>query len=178
MHPRLEDILAYNAAVRADLANVIASTPAEAFTHHPPGGGWCGAELVFHMGRTEGATTKMLEGLFAKALADGLAADTETTSLVHSLDYLRVPDRHGRRFEAPERLRPPADADLASSWESLRTVRERTDRAVASEDGLDLTKISAPHPIFGPINGYQWILFIGLHEERHLNQLKETLNGA
>ena len=175
MHPRLEEILAYNAAVRADLANVIATTPAEAFTHRPPGGGWGGAELVFHMGRTEGATIKMLEGLFAKALADGLAADTETTSFLHSLDHLRVPDRHGRRIEAPERLRPPPDADLASSWESLRTVRERTLRAVASVDGLDLTKIAAPHPIFGPINGYQWILFIGQHEERHLNQLKDTL---
>jgi hypothetical protein len=45
-------------------------------------------------------------------------------------------------------------------------------------DGRDLTRLSAPHPIFGPINGYEWVLFIGQHEERHLGQLRDTVNGG
>jgi len=28
----------------------------------------------------------------------------------------------------------------------------------------------APHPFFGPLNAYEWLLFIGKHEERHLGQ--------
>jgi hypothetical protein len=38
--------------------------------------------------------------------------------------------------------------------------------------------VSAPHPIFGALNGYQWILSVGKHEERHLIQLRETLSEA
>jgi hypothetical protein len=128
------------------------------------------------MGAVEGATTKMLEGLFAKALADGVPVDTGTTSVLHSLDTIRVTDRtEGHRIVAPERLRPAPEAKLAPSWESLQQVRERTHRAVATIDGRDIGTVSAPHPVFGPINGYQWVLFIGQHEERHLEQLREAL---
>lgn len=175
MHPRIEGILTELARVRAELTGVIESTPAAAFQVRTDRARWNGAELVHHMGAVEGSTAKLLEGLFAKALAEGLPADPETSSLLHSLDYLHVPDRSFRQIVAPERLRPPADANLATAWESLQRVRERTHRAVATVDGRDLSRISAPHPAFGPINGYQWVLFIGQHEERHLRQLRETL---
>jgi DinB family protein len=175
MHTRLEEILAYLASVRAELAAEIVSRPKEAFTVRPAEGRWTGAEIIYHLGNAEGATTKMLERVFEKALADGIPTDPETSSLVHSLDHLGVPDRGARRIVAPERLEPPPGADLPTSWESLQRVRERTHRAVATVDGRDLTTLSAPHPIFGPINGYQWILFIGQHEARHLDQLRETL---
>jgi hypothetical protein len=177
MHSRLEEILAYLARVRSELATLIASTPREAFSRRTDERAWTGAQIVYHCGSVEGATTKMLEGLFAKALADGLPADENTGSLLHSLDHLRVPDRSGPRVEAPERLRPPADPDLDASWASLQKVRERTHRAVATVDGRDLTRLSAPHPIFGPLNAYEWVLIIGQHEERHLGQLRETVLG-
>ncbi len=177
MHSRLEEILAYLARVRSEFARLIMSTPREAFLRRPDDRAWTGAQIVYHCGSVEGSTTKMLEGLFAKALTDGLAADENTGSLLHSLDHLRVPDRSGRRVEAPERLRPPADADLDASWASLQKVRERTHRAVATVDGRDLTQLSAPHPLFGPLNAYEWVLIIGQHEERHLGQLRETLNA-
>src|SRR5450759_610937 len=137
MHSRLEEILAYLARVRSEFAKLITSTPREAFLRRPDDRAWTGAQIVYHCGSVEGSTTKMLEGLFAKALTDGLAVDENTGSLLHSLDHLRVPDRSGRRVEAPERLRPPADADLDASWASLQKVRERTHRAVATVDGRD-----------------------------------------
>ncbi|KHL95509.1 hypothetical protein QW71_12445 [Paenibacillus sp. IHB B 3415] len=34
-----------------------------------------------------------------------------------------------------------------------------------------------PHPVFGPMDVAQWVDFIGIHEERHLAQLKEALDG-
>jgi uncharacterized damage-inducible protein DinB len=176
MHPRLEEILAYLARVRSELAALIASAPHEAFSRQPPDGGWTGSQIVYHLGNTEGSIAKLFEGLFAKALADGLPADENTGSLLHSLDHLRVPDRAGRRIKAPERLQPPAEPDLDASWDSLQKVRERTHRAVATVDGRDLTRLSAPHPIFGPLNAYEWVLIIGQHEERHMGQMRETLS--
>jgi hypothetical protein len=174
MHPRLQEITADIARVRADLAGLLSSTPADRLSRDPGGGQWTGVQLIEHLGKVEGSTSKMLEGLFVRALMEGLPADPETSSLLHSLDHLRIVDR-SRRIAAPERLVPSAEPDLAVSWESLQKVRLRTLAAVATVDGRDLTRVSAPHPIFGPIDGYQWVLFLGQHEERHLDQMREVL---
>jgi len=165
----------YLGRVRSDLTALVEATPRADFARRSGEGVWTGAQIVYHVGTVEGATTKMLEGLFAKALADGLPTDDSTSSLLHSLDHLHVPDRTSRRLVAPERLRPSDAPDLDASWASLQKVRERTHRAVTTVDGRDLTRLSAPHPFFGPLTAYEWVLFIGQHEERHLGQIRETV---
>lgn len=177
MHPFLEEITADNARTRAELAKIIAETPAAKFDHQPRNGGWSGTGIVQHLGTVEGMATKMLEGLFTKALADGIAMEKGTTGWLHSLDHLNVLDR-SRSITAPARAIPPADAQLAPAWESLQAVRQRLLRAVATVDGRDLSTLSAPHPVFGALNGYQWVLVVGQHEARHLSQLRETLSEA
>ncbi len=177
MQPQLEEITAYLARVRSDLAKIIAETPAAKFDHKPEDGGWTGAGVIQHLGKVEGSSAKLLEGLFAKAMADGLAMETKTESWLRSLDHHRALDRT-RVINAPERLFPEPAADLAASWASLQAVRERLLRALATVDGRDLTAVNAPHPIFGALNGYQWVLMVGQHEERHLTQLRETLSEA
>jgi hypothetical protein len=177
MHPHLEEITAYLAKVRADLAKIVAETPAAKFDHRPQDGGWTGAGIIQHLGKVEGSSTKLLEGLFAKAMAEGMGMETKADSWLHSLDQHRALDRT-RVINAPERRMPEPTADLATSWASLQAVRARLLRAVSSVDGRDLTAVSAPHPIFGALNGYQWLLMIGQHEERHLTQLRETLSEA
>jgi hypothetical protein len=44
-------------------------------------------------------------------------------------------------------------------------------------DGRDLTAVRAMHPRLGLLNAYEWFLFVGLHEERHLGQLRRELQG-
>jgi hypothetical protein len=177
MHPFLEEIMDYLARVRADLTALVEHTPPAAFDRKPKNGGWTGTGIIQHTGKVEGAATKHLEGLFAKAMAEGMPPETGTVPWLHSLDGRRMLDRT-QRIESPERLVPDATAELASSWASLQAVRERLKRALASVDGRDLSIISASHPIFGPLNGYQWVITIGKHEERHLIQLRETLSEA
>jgi DinB superfamily len=175
MHPQLEEIMAYMARVRTDLTRLVEQTPPAAFDRKPKNGGWSGTGIIQHVGKVEGSATKLLEGLFAKAMAEGMPAENGTASWLHSFDKLNLLDRT-RRINAPERLFPEATAEFVPSWTSLQAVRERLKRALATVDGRDLTLVSAPHPIFGPLNGYQWVLSIGKHEERHLSQLKEVLS--
>ena len=128
-----------------------------------------------HRSRT---AAKALESVFATALSRGLEADVSVGSVLGSLDRFLVPDGALRPLVAPARVEPSADADLDPSWASLTAVRERTYRAFAGVDGRDLTRVSVPHPYFGPFNGYEWLLFLGKHEERHLGQLKRQLGVA
>ncbi len=174
MQPNVEEIFGYMTGVRTELAAFIALAPLEAMNRDPGVGRWSGTGIVQHMGKVEGAATKLLEGLFAIALAANMPLDTQKKSWLTSLDKFNVHDR-SVRINAPERLYPDPTADLAASWSSLQAVRERLKRAVATVDGRDLAVVSAPHPIFGPLNGYEWILMIGKHEERHLAQLRETV---
>ena len=177
MRKSLEEITGYLASVRADVATLIEHTPAAKFEHRPTDGGWTGTGIIQHLGKVEGASTKLLEGLFAKAMAEGMPDESESKSWLHSLDQYHALDRTVL-IEAPERLVPEPNAELATSWNSLQAVRQRLLRAVASVDGRDLTVINAPHPKFGMFNGYEWILMVGQHEARHLIQLRETLSEA
>jgi len=36
-----------------------------------------------------------------------------------------------------------------------------------------LSEVVQPHPVLGPINLYQWALFVGSHETRHTGQVRE-----
>jgi hypothetical protein len=172
--PPLAEITGYLASVRTELATVIATTPHAAFDRAPAGENWSGTQIIQHLGIVEGMAGKLLEGLFAKAVADGIGEAKGSASWLDSLDRFNILDR-SIRIEAPARAIPPAASELAPSWESLQGARQRVLRAVAAVDGRDLTQVSAPHPLFGPLNGYEWILVIGKHEARHLAQLRETL---
>ena len=177
-HPRLREIAAYVDSVRAQLAALVAATPRALLTTVATDGKWNGAQIVQHLGKVEGSTVKMLEGVLSTSRAAGIPPDSATTSLLQSLDRFLVVGQELRPLVAPERLRPTADADLDASWASLVTVRERTYRAYATVDGSDLTTVSAPHPLFGPLNGYEWLLFLGKHEERHIAQLQRQLAAS
>src|SRR5471030_1081181 len=124
MRPSLEEITGYLASVRADVATLIEHTPAAKFEHRPTDGGWTGTGIIQHLGKVEGASTKLLEGLFAKAMAEGMPDESESKSWLHSLDQYHALDRTVL-IEAPERLVPEPNAELATSWNSLQAVRQR-----------------------------------------------------
>ena len=174
-HPRLREIATYLDSVRAQLAALIEATPHAALTSVAPDGTWNGAQIVQHLGKVEGATAKMLEGVLSASIAAGIPPDSGTSSLLHSLERLLPGGAALRPSLAPERMRPAAQVDLDASWASLVSVRERTYRAYATVDGRDLTTISVPHPLLGPLNAYEWLLFLGKHEERHIGQLQRQL---
>jgi hypothetical protein len=174
-HPRLKEIAAYLDGVRAELASVVTTTGPGAMNRARSAERWSGAQIVQHLGKVEGSTVKLLEGLFSAALARGLGDDSAISTQLGSLERFTSDGRALRSLVAPERLRPEPAPDLDASWVSLQGVRERTYRAFSTVDGRDLTQVIAPHPYFGPLNGYEWLLFIGKHEERHLGQLRREL---
>jgi hypothetical protein len=174
-HPRLREISDYLNSIRGELARVVETTSAEVMNRAPAGERWSGTQIIQHLGKVEGSTTKLLEGVFAKAVETALPDESATSSLMDTLDRFAEEGAILRPLVAPQRLRPDSAPDLAASWDSLRAVRERTYRAYAAVDGKDLTTISAPHPFFGPLSAYEWLLFLGKHEERHLGQLRREL---
>jgi len=176
MHPRLQEIADYNAAIRAELSAVVAAHPKSAFDRRETPDGWNGHQIIHHLAQVEGGVTRALAAIGTKMLAEGtLPMETETSSMVAALARFNVTDRKASPIQAPARVVPPADADLDVAWPLLQSARAGAVAFMESLDGRDLTKLAVPHPLFGPLNGYEWLALFGAHEARHLDQLKAAL---
>ncbi|KSU84319.1 MULTISPECIES: DinB family protein [Fictibacillus] len=55
----------------------------------------------------------------------------------------------------------------------LEESRNELNKVAASANQEELKQKSYPHPVFGPMPLEQWIPFVGYHEKRHLEQIKE-----
>ena len=88
------------------------------------------------------------------------------------LDIERVTDR-GTRMTASETSLPRENLELDVAWRRLDERRSAIRAAVVAADGRALSIIEVPHARFGPLNLYQWLLFVGAHEARHASQLRE-----
>jgi len=85
----------------------------------------------------------------------------------------KVPDR-SHKAQAPEFLRPTGrwatEADLTKAFEESR--RATIDYVRTTND--DLRDHFLDHPLLGTLDGYQWLLLISAHSERHTAQIEEV----
>ncbi len=130
---------------------------------------WSIAECAEHITAAEVSLPKLYKS--AIAVDPGPA---ERREIRHKDDFVRrvLRDR-SRRDEAPERLRPKGR--YPTREETIRTFQERRN---ANLDYLRTTSDAlrdwfAPHPFAGLIDGYQWILFLAAHTDRHTTQIEE-----
>lgn len=147
------------------IGNVENLTDAQA-SHRPTPERWTAAEIIEHLSITEHRSVRLFHKLLNRAAAAGVARFSP-----FSIDEF-VERSRGEKFEAPEVVRPKGSAPLADSLarlaESRASLRELRPRVEAT----DCRELVFPHPLFGPLNLYQWLAFIGAHEERHLAQIE------
>jgi hypothetical protein len=155
---------------RAHLLSAVEGLSDEQQAFSPAPDRWCVAQLCEHLSIVEGNVVGLLGKLLARAEESGEASVTpdsfDPVSIEEFVERARVV-----KYEAPERIRPAglslADslARLKDSRAALHALRPRVERA----DGRALR---FPHPAWGPLDLYQWLLFVGAHEDRHLAQIE------
>lgn len=175
MHPRIQEVLEYLGATRSDLSKAVEDVPAARREERPGPDRWSTAEVLEHLSMIEGRITQMVTGRIAAAKTAGVGPELETTSVLDSINRTRIKDR-SQPVTAPEMLRPQSAVDAASVWSTLQQTRAGLREAVLAGDGLALSEIKHEHPILGLINLYQWLIFVGSHEARHTEQIREIAN--
>jgi hypothetical protein len=76
------------------------------------------------------------------------------------------------RVEAPDAAKPIGRFhSLSKAIEHFLTLRRRTVELVQSAE--DLRALSTTHPVIGPVNGYEMLLMMALHLQRHALQIRE-----
>src|SRR6266446_1494091 len=172
MHPRTEEVINYLDTERNALREAVEGVSPELRDRQPGADRWSVAQVLQHLFLIEKRIGLGMMKWVTDARASGVGAETETSSVMNSLPLQLIIDRSTRR-NAPEEVRPPGDIDAESAWAALEETRETLRSAFLGGDGLALSKITQPHPVLGPINLYQWMLFVGSHEIRHTAQLIE-----
>lgn len=69
-------------------------------------------------------------------------------------------------------VKPGAAADAARSLKDFEEMTERFLLEVGKANIDVRSKVTHPHPWFGPLNAYQWLVFAAPHENIHLRQIE------
>jgi uncharacterized damage-inducible protein DinB len=132
---------------------------------------WSIAEVAEHITVSESA----IFGLVQKQIMTS-PATPEKREQVKGKDEIvlqRVPDR-SHKAQAPEFLRPTGrwatEASLTQAFEESR--KATMDYVRTTND--DLREHFFDHPLLGTMDGYQWLLLISAHSERHTAQIEEV----
>jgi hypothetical protein len=156
-------------ASRQGLLEALAGVTGEQWSRRPSPDRWSIAECAEHVAAAE----LPLARFFASG-ARLEPSEEERREIRGKDDFVRrfLRDR-SRQDEAPERIRPKGR--FATRDETIRTFEERraANLAYVRETSEPLRGRYAPHPFAGVIDGYQWILFLAAHTDRHAAQIQE-----
>ena len=126
---------------------------------------WSVAGIVEHLAMVEGFVIQRLQQM-PEAPDEGNFKDGDAVL------FGRVADRSGR-FKAPERVHPTGKS-LSNSLEQLVNTREKIGELIRSAPDAHFRQHSMPHPVFGPLDGHQWLVAVAGHCVRHTQQIIET----
>jgi hypothetical protein len=130
------------------------------------------AQVLDHLAITHARVADVVRKWIAEAQAKGVGPETGINSVLGTIPTERILDR-SQKVAAPAAIVPRSDIDSETAWSELEAAREKLRAAFLTGDGLALEQVIQPHPVLGPINMYQWVLFNGSHEARHTLQIHE-----
>jgi len=159
-----EPILTRLSETRTLVQRTAAGLSAAQLEYRPDGGRWSVAENLEHV--------TLVEQRIVKGLARTLSGPADATKkaaltdeeLTHKVDRVVEP------LSAPEALRPASRWPLADLLKEFDATRQQTLEFAGTLGGKDLRHHFMPHPYFGELDGYQWLIVIASHAVRHCRQ--------
>lgn len=171
----LDEVFAANAAIRDKFKTFTGSIATGKTTVRPPDGGWSIAEIVEHTAIVFEGVVKICNRLAHAAAAEGTPAPKELPVSEAFLNGAKAAEN--ARLEAPEIVQPTgllsiteAHARMDAAASGLAPIRELL-------ENYDASRQTFPHPAFGDLNAYEWLVLAGGHEMRHLRQIQRTLES-
>ncbi len=169
----LEEIYQAIDGTRARLVAKVANLSAEQAAFRPDAASWNTAQIVEHLHLIEVTLTRMLRGLTDQAEAAGATNEGKEFQPVSLTEF--AARAAGQKFTAPDPFQPTGTQTIAESVTKLAESRAALQMLRPRLEQFDVTQFTYPHPAFGPLHGYLWLAFIGLHEARHAAQVKQVL---
>jgi hypothetical protein len=165
-----DKLVQYLTSTRDQVITEAAKLSDEQWNFKPAPDRWSVGEVVEHLALAEAFIFDLQQKTMAATAAtpDQQAATQGKDEMLLKV----IPDRT-KKATAPEPLQP--DTRLGSRADVLAAFQERRAKTLeyASKTTDNLRAHVADSPL-GPLDGYQWLLFVGAHTERHLGQIREV----
>jgi len=132
---------------------------------------WSIAECAEHIAVSD----DFISGLVRDQVMKGPAAPEKREQVkVKDEDLPKLVAERSQKFKAPEPIAPKKR--WADPAEAVAHFKESRDRNIAYVETTqdDLRDHFMPHPAAGMLDGYQWLLLMSGHTERHVAQIQEV----
>jgi hypothetical protein len=130
---------------------------------------WSVAEVTEHIAAAEDFLMAMIQDKVMKA-----PGRTNTVDVIAIDEFVlkAIPDR-SVKAQAPEPLQP--NNRFGSPKDSLKHFQESRAKTIKFlKDTKDLRLHAVDSPLGKQLDGYEWVLFIAAHSERHTKQINEV----
>ena len=159
------------ARAREGLLSAIAPLDQAACDRRPGAERWSPGEVVDHVALSETGVVKVITHL-VREVGDG-GSDADLPDQRDRLDFAALHDRQ-RRALSPSSILPRAHRSKDDLLHDLARSRILLLDLARRMHGSDLRGAVLPHPFLGPLDAYQWMLFVAQHEARHTEQILEA----
>ena len=176
MHARLAEAMDYVEEKRRELLESFNGTAEDRLHYRGTENSWTVAQILEHLRLVEAGVARLIAKRVRQARDAGVKEEQSTESVMPSFDSYRM-RLEKAVLQSPEPVRPGPDANHRKALAELESSRQALRAAAQSADGLALGEIKHTHPILGELDLYQWLIFLGGHEERHKKQIERTLQS-
>ncbi len=170
LHPRVAEIVDALERSQRELVDVVMSIPADRREAPAISDKWSIAQQLEHLAIVEDGAGRLMSKLIKQVEASG-ERETDDTSFLHSLDRYQV-WTVTRPVAAPDFVKPREGLTSSDALARLTESRNRMIGALQRASGMALASVTAPHPLVGPLNVYQWGLVMAQHHWRHIEQIR------
>jgi DinB superfamily len=171
MNARLNEIIDKLNSQRQHLLDTVDNFSDQEMVTSPEPNRWSPSEILHHLYLTETQMTILLEKQIARGIKKGIGPDSETHSVLTSLDKYNIATPK-TKLKAPTRSEPQPNLPKNEIIKMLSTSRQNLLNTIENASNTNLSLLFFPHPMMGKLNMYQWLIFIGQHEDRHRAQIK------
>jgi DinB superfamily len=168
IYNNLDEIFSALATTRRHIYEQVESLSDEQATARQTPDCWSVAEIIEHLSMSEARILALVSKLLGQEAAVAANAGSSGTSISIQM----MTDRATERFTAPAFLEPTGNLPLSISLAKLRESRAALLGLRSRIEATDYSHVTYPHPVFGPLNLYQWLAAAEFHECKHLDQIQ------
>lgn len=169
----IADIYSANQNILEKLTIVLSGISPDEATALPDGEKWSIKQIAEHVSMVDFGVSRVCAKLLEAARSDGKPSDG---SFELSASFRQhAAEIANRKAEAPERVQPTGGVTIAEAVETIRASRTAFDSLRDDFEQYDFSGPKFPHPYFGDLTAGEWLVLVGLHEQRHTQQIVNLL---